>query len=155
MSHQRSRMEYQGDGPDFVGLRHTPTPDGGMIIEIGKDPAGEGPVNVIPMFMRRPAGTNFAQAIELTDMGEFGKPKVKTEGYQDVLECKSMLTRAFETLRKINRNWWLMVVIRQLEAMAQATSDELPHDEGAMAALQEASQAVLDHMWALECQDRG
>lgn len=148
-------MSDQHSRKDFVGLRGTPTPDGGVCIEIGQDPAGEGPVNVIPMFMRRPAGTNFAQAIELTDMGEFGRAKVPAKGYEAVLQSKEEITNALLRLREVDRNWWLMVVVRQLEAMAQATSAELPHDEGAMAALQEASQAVLDHMWALESADRG
>ena len=143
MSDQHSRKE-------FVGLRGTPTPDGGMLIEIGEDPAGSGPVNIIPMFMKRPAGTNFAQAIELTDMGEYGRPKVKNEGYQDVLEAKSMIMRAMQTLQGVDKNWPLMILIREMERLAQATPGELPTDEGAQVALGEACQNLLDHMYSLE-----
>lgn len=148
-------MSQQCSRKEFVGLRGTPTPDGGMVIEIGQDPAGEGPVNVIPMFMKRPAGTNFAQAIELTDMGTFGEPKVMKDEFKKVLAAKQQILQGLASLREVNKDWWLMIIVRELEEMARATGGELPHDEGAMAALQEATQAVLDHMWALECQDRG
>lgn len=99
-----------------MGLTHEPLPGGGVHIHIGQDPAGDGLVNILPMFMpSNPHG--FATAVELQDAGTYGQPKVPNPNLAGVLLNRQRIGEALDNLHAINKNWPLMMVIRTLEAM--------------------------------------
>lgn len=130
---------------DFVGLRGTPTGDGGMLIEVGRDPAGEAVVDIMPMFMEKVG--DFATAIETKYMGVYGEAKVPSGDLGAIYKHRGEFIEALDVLYQVNRNWPIMLVVRALEHIAEFEQFPDGHNRrNAANSLADAANALIDRL---------
>lgn len=131
--------------PDHVGIKGTPTADGGMVLDIGRDPAGEMLVSISPFFMEKIG--DLATAVESRYMGEYGRPKVQDPSVPRIQQVKEDMRLGMHELHNFHDNWPIMLVIRLIEEITSCRMFPQPHDlKNAANSLADAANKLIDEL---------